>query len=241
MRKTMHCPGLFLLAALLGGLLLPNQAPAQTTPVKAKIHLNGPDINGVTPKGEAEYRIRVNGRTTLKVEVESVNLPDDTILNVNLNNVPFTTLTLRGGEGEVKLDSRLGDFVPAVQDGDTLSVAMVGGSDVVAGRFYLTRADLKTKLTGPIYNGRRPTGKARYRTGNGEAIFEIEVEHINLSNGSTVTVHLNGVPIAALILTGGQAELEWESETGAVIPTMKKGDVLTVVDANNVEILSGTF
>src|ERR1700753_955887 len=44
--------------------------------------LSGAAIGGVTPKGSAEFRQRADGRRSLEVEVEHVNLPAGTVLDV---------------------------------------------------------------------------------------------------------------------------------------------------------------
>jgi hypothetical protein len=90
--------------------------------------LSGAPIQGKTPKGGAEFRAdSVRLRSSLKVEVENVNLPAGTTLNVTLERGTFSQpegqITLDAfGEGELELNTQDGDNVPAVQTGDVVKV-----------------------------------------------------------------------------------------------------------------------
>ncbi len=102
--------------------------------VRREINLSGDDINGVTPKGEAEFRVR-GQQTKFKVEVEHVNLPDGTVLTVKVNDNPVGTLTLNLGTGELQLNSNDGDTVPAIQTGDQVTVTDSSGTVLLSGQF----------------------------------------------------------------------------------------------------------
>lgn len=102
--------------------------------VRREINLSGDDINGVTPKGEAEFRVR-GQQTKFKVEVEHVSLPDGTVLTVKVNDNTVGTLTLNLGTGELELNSNDGDTVPAVQTGDQVTVTDSSGTVLLSGQF----------------------------------------------------------------------------------------------------------
>ena len=135
-------------AALAGALLMLTVAhtvraghggkdQAQETRLRAK--LTGQAIQGVTPEGSGDFRSETS-RTRLQVEVEHVNLPAGTVLVVFLQggaNAPtqIGQITLSAtGFGELELDSEHGAMVPAVQNGDILSIAN-GAIAIFAGAF----------------------------------------------------------------------------------------------------------
>src|SRR4051812_50109494 len=85
--------------------------------------LTGSAIGGLTPKGVAEHRLSADGSRRLKVEVEDVNLPAGTVLNVLVNGTlvgPLTLNTFR--EGELQLETNDGQAVPQINAGATVSV-----------------------------------------------------------------------------------------------------------------------
>lgn len=110
---------------------------AQETRLRAR--LTGQAIQGVTPEGSADFRSE-SGRTRLQVEVEHVNLPAGTVLTVSVQSganapVQVGTITLSAtGFGELELDSQHGDTVPAILNGDVVSVSN-GTAAILAGAF----------------------------------------------------------------------------------------------------------
>jgi hypothetical protein len=104
--------------------------------VRREIRLSGDDIDGIVPKGEAEFRVNRKGGTKFKAEAEHVNLPAGTVLTVKVNDVVVGTLTLnRLREGELELNTNDGDTVPAVTAGTTVVITTSDGSTVVSGQF----------------------------------------------------------------------------------------------------------
>jgi len=102
---------------------------------RLKTRLAGAAIAGKTPEGSAEFRTDSSkGRTELKVEVENVNLPDGTKLDVSVAGTVIGQITLKLGEGELELNSQDGEPVPAVVKGNTVTVANAGAT-VLAGAF----------------------------------------------------------------------------------------------------------
>jgi hypothetical protein len=102
--------------------------------VRERIFLDGDDIDGIRPEGQAEFRAR-GMRQELKVEAEEVDLPDGTILTVEINGMPIDMIELEEGEGELELNSEDGDLLPAVQEGDVLELVADDGSVVLCGTF----------------------------------------------------------------------------------------------------------
>jgi len=106
---------------------------------RLKTRLAGAAIQGKTPEGNAEFRSDSKGRMRFKVEVENVNLPPGTMLDVSVqhNGTKQTVGQIKLsalGEGELDLESQDGDNVPSVQTGDLVSVSNAGTS-ILAGVF----------------------------------------------------------------------------------------------------------
>jgi hypothetical protein len=109
-----------------------NAAGAAETRIKAQ--LAGAALNGMTPKGRAEFRARATNNQ-LNVQVENVNLPDGTILNVLVNDAQIGQLSLTLRKGEMQLNSGDGQIVPSLTLGSTIVVTDEAGRTIVAGAF----------------------------------------------------------------------------------------------------------
>lgn len=100
--------------------------------------LSGPALNGQTPKGEARHRSRP-GRRDFRVEVENVNLPAGTVLNVLVNGTNIGGLTINSfRQGELERNTNDGQFVPNVANGTRVVVRTQAGATVASGTFGAT-------------------------------------------------------------------------------------------------------
>ena len=98
--------------------------------------LSGAAIGGSTPHGKAVFRQRPGNDLKLEVEVEDVNLPAGTVLNVFVGGGQVATLTLNTlRAGEVELETERGQSVPAVTNGTTVAVRNQSGANIVTGTF----------------------------------------------------------------------------------------------------------
>jgi hypothetical protein len=98
--------------------------------------LSGPVLNGMRPSGKAVFRQRPGNDLKLEVEVEDVNLPAGTVLNVLVNNQSIGTITLGSlRAGEIELESERGQNVPQVNNGTQVSVNNQAGASLVSGVF----------------------------------------------------------------------------------------------------------
>ncbi len=117
----------------------PSVASRKAGGAKRKILLSGDAINGVVPKGTAEYHVlkkKKKQQRKFEVEAEHVNLPAGTVLTVLVNDAPVGTLTLdRKGEGKLELESSRGDTVPAIQTGDRVTVVDADSNTLLSGQF----------------------------------------------------------------------------------------------------------
>src|SRR5947209_5551624 len=121
-----------------------DQSGSQDTRIVAA--LSGAAIGGVTPKGEAEFRQRADGRRSLEVEVEHVNLPAGTVLNVLIDGVQVGQLTLAPTlENEFEIESEHGATVPSVAVGSTVVVTNAQGQTVLSGVFNSASSVLTPK------------------------------------------------------------------------------------------------
>jgi hypothetical protein len=110
-------------------------ARAGGSDVRISTGLAGATINGLVPKGVAEFRARADGSRQLKVQVENVNL-EGAILNVLINNSKVGEITIDALlAGQLQLNTRDGQTVPPVGRGSTAVVTDQTGTTIVAGTF----------------------------------------------------------------------------------------------------------
>ena len=96
--------------------------------------LTGGTINGVLPRGYAQYEIH-SSRTELEIRLNQINLPAGTSLSVTVDGTSVGNMSLQsGGEGRLRLRSDNGQTVPVVIAGSTISIAN-GGSAILNGNF----------------------------------------------------------------------------------------------------------
>jgi hypothetical protein len=98
--------------------------------------LIGAAIGGSTPHGKAVFRQRPGNDLKLEVEVEDVNLPAGTVLNVFVGGQQIGVITLNTlRAGEVELETERGQTVPAVSNGTSVAVRNQAGANIVTGAF----------------------------------------------------------------------------------------------------------
>ena len=104
---------------------------------------------------------------------------------------------------------------------------------------------IQTKLTGGPISGVTPNGSARFRTRGTSSSFEVEVEDVNLPNGTVLTVTLTSggvsAPAGTMTLNAREAEIEVSTTASQVVPQAKAGDVVIVSDAAGNALLSGVL
>jgi hypothetical protein len=95
--------------------------------------LSGGANNSRTPEGNADFRSEsARGRTRLQVEVENVNLPKGTMLDVSVQHPSMAAMVVghftlsSSGSGELELNSQDGDVVPTLSAGDMVIVGNAG-------------------------------------------------------------------------------------------------------------------
>ena len=113
-------------------------AGASDDEVITQTNLLGPALNGMRPHGVAEQRVRNDG-SSFRVQVEDVNLPAGTVLNVLVNGTTVGTLTLDSlRQGELELNTNDGQTVPSITNGTTVVVQTSAGAALASGTFSTT-------------------------------------------------------------------------------------------------------
>lgn len=96
--------------------------------------LSGPTINGVLPRGYAQYELH-SSRTEIEARVYQVNLPGGTVLTAFINGTQIGQFSLEGDrEGRLRLRSDRGDNVPVVRGGETFEIKN-GTATILSGVF----------------------------------------------------------------------------------------------------------
>jgi hypothetical protein len=104
-----------------------------------------------------------------------------------------------------------------------------------------TETRVRIILTGAAIRGITTQGHADFRTAGTQRQLNVEVEKVNLADGTVLAVKVNGAPVGMLALKMGRAEVELNTNDGAAVPVIHKGDTVTIVAANGAIVESGTF
>ena len=113
--------------------------------------LSGPVLNGVLPRGFAEFEVHTN-RTEFEVDIRNVNLPIGTALGVMVDNVTVGNIVItNSGEGELKLRTDNGQTVPVVTAGSTIAIKN-GADTILSGVFAGTVGPTPTPTGSPVPN-----------------------------------------------------------------------------------------
>ena len=113
----------------------PIPSPTPGGEIRLRARLAGASINGMTPTAEVEFRVEGNDRR-FEVEVENVNLPAGTRINVLVDNAVAGTIVLNNQfEGELRLRTDNGQAVPQVTSRSQIVIATQSGMTIVAGTF----------------------------------------------------------------------------------------------------------
>lgn len=151
---------LAIIIALVVPLLLSPRVSASASEIEAQ--LTGAPINGVTPRGEAEFDSAPGEGDEFKVTVENVNLPAGTVLNVTVDGTKVGTLTLPGNlmRAELDLKTERGQTLPPINSRSRVVVATQPAVTVVAGSFSNISATPTPTPTGTATPTPTPTGTA---------------------------------------------------------------------------------
>lgn len=244
---------------------------AQTTTATAGLFArllavpSGSPTTNALPIGSANYNTFMSAgspQRVLHVEVNGVNMPAGTQLNVTLNNAVVGTMTLDPvRRGLLHLSTANGDTVPNVVVGDVLTVKN-GDVAIVSGAFGPPPTPLPTvsptlpppsplptpslrliaQLAAPAASTTLvPRGLAEYTEfGAGPRLFEVFISNINLPNGTVLNVVVAGNPVGAITLFNHAGSLRLWSNSNTVFPVITVGTPMTIRNAGTI-VLGGTF
>src|ERR1044071_9561885 len=238
-------------------------ATPSPTPVMNEFEadLTGAAINGVVPRGDAQFEIEGANRE-FRVRVERVNLPAGIALNVFVDGAQVGTLSVAPSldRSELRLKTENGQTVPQINSRTRVVVANASGVTLLAGSFSNIpqipgdpapapmptpgpggELRIDARLAGASINGLTPTGVARFRDRSGNRNLEIEVEKVNLA-GTTLSAFVDGVKVGDLLIGPTlEAEFELETERGQAVPAVTTAPSVVVQNAQCQHILSGVF
>lgn len=101
---------------------------------------------------------------------------------------------------------------------------------------------LEAVLTGAAINHVTPQGRAEFESkDSNRREFRLDVQNVNLADGTMLNVSVNTTSLGTLTLQGGSGELGFKTDDGDTVPTMQSGDVISVTDSTGATILSGTL
>src|SRR5215207_7938770 len=231
--------------------------------------LSGAAIGGQTPVGKAEFRQRPGNDLRLEVEVQDVNLPAGTVLNVFVGGQQVATLTLDTlRAGEIELETGRGQAVPAVSHGTAVAVRNQAGANIVAGAFGSGGAaptptasptatptpgatpsptpvmnEFEADLTGAAIAGVVPRGDAQYEIEFNNREFRVRVENVNLPAGTVLNVLVDGAQVGQLSVAPSldRSEFRLKTENGQTVPQINSRTRVVVASQAGATLLAGSF
>jgi hypothetical protein len=105
---------------------------------------------------------------------------------------------------------------------------------------------LDTKLAGGAIGNKRPEGNADFRSQTGSSRLNVEVENVNLPDGTVLTVSVVQGAVSTVVGTItlnsaiAENELELNSQNGAAVPALVAGNMVTVANGATI-ILAGAL
>jgi hypothetical protein len=140
-----------------------------------------------------------------------------------------------------------GATVARADDGGKGPSANSGSSNGGPGNGGATQVRLRTNLAGAAITGKKPGGNADFRNDGTRTRLNVEVENVNLPDGTVLTVQVTlpgGVATTVgtinLLAANPENELEIDSQNGGVVPAIVSGTMVTVLNGATV-ILAGVF
>jgi hypothetical protein len=232
-----------------------------------EIRLVGASLNGATPTGEAEFRREAQGSRRLKIEIENVNLPNGTVLNVLVDNVKVGEIVINSLKGEIELRTDHGQTTPPVVNGTSIVISDRTGTTIVAGSFSQSLPNpnatpspspsptpnptpgpgvevrVRIRLNGAGINGMMPQGHADFRQRADGRRLNVEIQDVNLPAGTTFRVLVNNVSIGQIVLNSVfRGQLELNTNDGHSVPVVTSGTTVAVVNnSTGATLLAGVF
>ena len=224
--------------------------------------LTGAAINGIVPRGDAQYEIEFNNRE-FRVRIEDVNLPAGTVLDVLVDGAKVGQLSVAPSldRSEFRLKTENGQAVPQINSRTRVVVAGAAGATLLAGSFSNIpqvlgdpgpapmptpgpngELRIEARLAGASISGLTPVGVARFRSRPDNRNLEIEVEKVNVPAGTILGAFVDGAKVGELVIGPTlEAEFELEAERGQFVPSVTTATTVVVSNAQGQTIVSGVF
>lgn len=262
----------FIVTAIAGSVInakgFDGSSGGATVVTKIEAEFAGAAVNGVIPKGEAEFVVFSDGNRKFEAKVSNVNLPDGTLLNVFVDQVKVGTLTLLTSLGKLELETTDGQTVPQINSRTRVVISDSAGLTIVAGSFSNIPGPgptpspspgaspsptptpnpngemrLESRLAGAPIGNLSPKGHAKFEVrADGRRKLNVEVERVNLPGGTILNVLVDNTKVGEITLSAMlENELELDTEKGSVVPAVTTLSTVVVTNANGATILSGTF
>lgn len=119
--------------AVLATFTIYSHASDSTSKISLETSLSGASFNGAIPHGRAEYEVEDSSRRLL-VELNSVDLPASSIVDVWVNGVKYGRISVSNHGGTLLLSTFAHQTVPFVSLGNRV-VIKFGATTVLAGKF----------------------------------------------------------------------------------------------------------
>lgn len=104
---------------------------------------------------------------------------------------------------------------------------------------------IRTKLTGGAIGGVTPEGDAKFRSRGTSSNFSVDLEDVNLPDGTKLTVTLmrgtTVIPAGSLTLAHHEGEGEVSTSDGDIVPQAVAGDIVVVSNAAGDALLTGVL
>ena len=123
-----------------------------------------------------------------------------------------------------------------------LVVVVIGALMVVANANAAgAETRLRAQLAGAAINGVVPKGQSEFRARTASTQFKVQVEDVNLADGSTLNVLLNNNPIGQITLALRRGSLQLNTGDGDAIPPGGLGSTIVVTNQSGATIVAGSF
>lgn len=230
---------------------------------KIEAQLSGAMLNGLIPKGEAELESFTDGSRKFEIEVENVNLPDGTVLNVVVDGTKVGTLTLALHRATLELKREDGATLPQINSRTRIVITDSTGNTILAGAFSNippspsptgsptpsstvnpnAAVRLEARLAGGAISGLTPKGKAKFLTRpDGRRKLNVEIEKVNVTPGTVLNVLLDNVKVGEIVIGQGlEGELELDTQKGNTVPKVNASSTIVIGNLQNATMLSGVF
>ncbi len=136
-------------------------------------------------------------------------------------------------------------FAAAISASAFTGLALMSPTSAIASSNKSQETRIQTRLTGGAIGGVIAEGSARFRSRGTSSNFSVEVEDVNLPDGTKLTVTLTRgatvIPAGGLTLTARSGEIDVNTNDGDLVPQAKSGDIVIVSDAAGTALLTGVL